>query len=311
MKALVMSGAANFGAMQAGALGPVFAAGFMPELVVGASAGALNAIYIAYDPSLSGVARLQDLWRAAGPKEVGNPTTIGVLRRLVRQQDSMVPSDALESFLDQHLPRDVDTFGKLRNFVGVPAYVVAVNIDTAELCVFGDEDDDRIIDGAMASTAVPPYFPPWFIDGQRYLDGGIYSKLPIRVAIERGATQILALDVSHAMGSKETAKGILGMSSYAVSLMVEAQAAREIAWAKSSGASLRVIHLPAPTDTAIWDYTQADRLIEMGRQYADRQLEAESLRFSKDSWIRLRSWFAGRIVKPDFVSPFTRSDLDS
>lgn len=305
MKALVMSGAANFGAMQAGALGPIFATGFRPELVVGTSAGALNAIYIAYDPSLDSVSRLQDLWRTASPKEVGNPTAIGVVRRLVRQQDSMVSSDALESFLSQYLPQNVDTFGQLRNCVGVPAYVVAVNIDTAELYVFGDEDDDRIIDGAMASTAVPPYFPPWFIDDQRYLDGGIYSKLPIRVAIERGATQILALDVSHAMGSKETAKGILGMSSYAVSLMVEAQAAREIAWAKSSGASLRVIHLPAPKDTAIWDYTQADRLIEMGRQYARQQLDTEPLHFSSKPWIRLRSWFAGRFIKPDLVSPFS------
>jgi NTE family protein len=311
MKALVMSGAANFGAMQAGALDPIFLSDFKPEMVVGTSAGALNAIYIAYDPSSSGVARLQDLWRAAGPKEVGNPTAIGVMRRLVRQQDSMVPSDALVSFLNRHLPQDVDTFGQLRDCVGVPAYVVAVNIETAELRVFGDDDEDRIIDGAVASSAVPPYFPPWSVDGERYLDGGIYSKLPIRVAIERGATKILALDVSHAMGSKETAKGILGMSSYAVSLMVEAQAAREIAWAKASGASLRVIHLPAPTDVAIWDYTQADRLIEMGRQYAARQLKAESLRFSKNPWIRLRSWFAGRIVKPDCVSPFTRSDLDS
>ena len=79
MRALVMSGAANYGTMQAGALDPIFASGFQPEMVVGTSAGALNAIYIGYDPSLEGVARLQDLWRAAGPKEVGIPTAIGVV----------------------------------------------------------------------------------------------------------------------------------------------------------------------------------------------------------------------------------------
>jgi len=304
MKALVMSGAANFGTMQAGGLDPIFASGFRPEMVVGTSAGALNAIYIAYDPSPNGVARLQDLWRAAGPKEVGIPTTLGVIRRFVRQEDSLVPSDALAAFLGQHLPQEVDTFGQLRDSAGVPAYAVAVNIDTAELRVFGDLDDDRIIDGAMTSTAVPPYFAPWKVGGQRYLDGGVFTKLPIRVAIERGATQILALDVSHAMGSKETAKGILGMTSYAVSLMVEAQAAHEIAWAKTSGASLRVIRLPAPTDIAVWDYTQADRLIEIGRMCAEQQLDAEPLRFTHKPWIQLRSWFARKIVKPDRISPF-------
>jgi NTE family protein len=303
MKALVMSGAANYGTMQAGALDPIFLSGFKPELVVGTSAGALNAIYIAYDPSLDGVARLQDLWRAAGPKEVGIPSAIGVVRRLVRQQDSLLPGDALEAFLLRHLPQDVDTFGQLRACAGVPAFAAAVNMDTAELHVFGDRDADRVIDGAMASTAVPPYFPPWLVGDQRYLDGGVYTKLPIRVAIDRGATQILALDVTHAMGSKETAKGILGMTSYAVSLMVEAQGTREVAAAKASGASLRVIRLPAPTDIAFWDYTQAERLMDMGRTYATQQLEAEPLRFSYTPWVRLRSWFASRIVKQDRVSP--------
>jgi hypothetical protein len=105
------------------------------------------------------------------------------------------------------------------------------------------------------------------------------------------------------MGSKETAKGILGMTSYAVSLMVEAQGTREVAAAKASGASLRVIRLPAPTDIAFWDYTQAERLMDMGRTYATQQLEAEPLRFSYTPWVRLRSWFASRIVKQDRVSP--------
>ena len=111
MKALVMSGAANYGTLQAGALDPIFASGFRPEMVVGTSAGALNAIYIAYDPTPEGVARLQDLWRAAGPKEVGIPTVMGVVRRLVRQKDSLVPGDSLAAFLGQYLPQGVDTFG--------------------------------------------------------------------------------------------------------------------------------------------------------------------------------------------------------
>ena len=43
MLALVMSGAGNFGAMQVGALEVLLENGFHPQLVVGTSAGALNA----------------------------------------------------------------------------------------------------------------------------------------------------------------------------------------------------------------------------------------------------------------------------
>ena len=143
------------------------------------------------------------------------------------------------------------------------------------------------------STAVPPYFPPWRLGDLRYLDGGVYAKLPVHAAIQRGATQIIALDVSHAMGSKETAHGVLGISGYAISLMVEAQARQEIAWTQMMGAVLRVIQLPAPTDISFWDYTQADRLIEVGRELVARELEAQPLRLYPDWWLRVRRGVAG------------------
>lgn len=304
MLALVMSGAANFGTMQAGALEPVFTSGFRPEIVVGTSAGALNAIYIAMDPSLEGVLRMQDIWRAAGQKEVGTPTPIGVVRRLVRRRESLVANDPLVAFLNANLPQGLNTFEQLKSRAGIQAYAVAVCMETGELRVFGDHASDRLEDGAMASTAVPPYFPPWKVGDYNYLDGGVYTKLPICVAIERGATQILALDVTHLMGSKQTAQGILGLSAYAVSLMLEAQAVREIAWSKAAGASVRVIRLAAPNDVAFWDYTQAERLIRIGREIAAEQLQADPLRFSPQSLVRIRRRLTRLFLKLDRLSPF-------
>lgn len=304
MLALVMSGAANYGAMQAGALEAIFATGFKADMLVGTSAGALNAINLAMNPSLQGTRELQRLWAAAGPKQVGIPTPIGAVRRLVTGQDSLVPNNALVSFLESNLPQELETFEDLEALSGIPTFVAAVCMDTGEMRVFGDRKDDRLLDGAMASTAVPPYFPPWVVGESRYLDGGVYSKLPIRVAIERGATQVLALDVSHAMGSKETAKGILGLSAYAVSLMVEAQAAQEVAWARSAGVAVRVFRLPAPVDVAFWDYTQAERLLRMGYELAEQQLAEQPLRFAHPVLNRLRSRLASLFLKSARESPF-------
>ncbi|NIS82514.1 MAG: hypothetical protein GTO14_20425 [Anaerolineales bacterium] len=304
MLALVMSGAANYGSMQAGALEILFDAGFRPEMVVGTSAGALNAIYMAMNPSPEGVLRLQDIWRATSQKEVGTPTPIGVMRRLVRRRESLVTNDPLAAFLNANLPEGLATFEQLKAHAGILAYAVAVCVETGDLRVFGDHATDRLEDGAMASTAVPPYFPPWEVGAYRYLDGGVYTKLPMRVAIERGATQILALDVTHLMGSKETAQGILGLSAYAVSLMLEAQVAREIAWSKATRASVRVIRLNAPVDIAFWDYTQAERLIHIGREIATEQLKADPIRFSPQSLIRIRRRLMNLVLKVDQLYPF-------
>jgi NTE family protein len=293
MLTLVMSGAANYGAMQSGALEVLVEAGVRPRMAVGTSAGALNAIQIAYDPTIEGVRKLQAMWRAAGPNEVGVPKPLGAIRRLVRQRDSLVANEALTNFLGEHLPPGVDTFAQLEKYQAVRAYAIAVCVETGDLRAFGDLPEDRLLDGAMASTAVPPYFPPWLLGGLRYLDGGVYAKLPVHAAIQRGATQIIALDVTHAMGSKETAHGVLGISGYAISLMVEAQAKQEVAWAQMMGAVLRVIRLPAPTDISFWDYTQADRLIDIGREVTARELEQEPLRLYPRWWLRMRRGVAG------------------
>lgn len=292
MLALVLSGAANFGAMQAGALEVLLGAGIQPGMVVGTSAGSLNAIYLASNPTPEGMQRLQEVWRSAGPKEIGVPKPLAAVRRLVQQRDSVVPNDQLLQFLRNNLPNEAETFSQLAKLHGVNAYAMAVCMEDAALVAFGDRDHDRLIDGAMASTAIPPYYPPWECVGKHYLDGGVYAKLPVRAAIERGAKQVIAVDVMYAMGSHETAQGIIGISGYALSLMVEAQTVAELAWARSTGVALRVLRLLAPQDVPFWDYTKADALIERGRELTQKALSEEPLRIRPGWYQRMRSGLA-------------------
>jgi NTE family protein len=298
MNAIVMSGAANFGAMQAGALEVILGRGFHPELVVGSSAGALNAIYLAADPTPERVTLLQEMWRAAGPDQVGVPKPFIALRRLVQQKDGLIDSTRLASFLTERLPAGIETFAELEALSGIKTYACAVELETGAMRVFGDQGTDRLVDGAMASSAVPPYFPPWKVEKRRYLDGGIYAKLPLCVAIERGATQIVALDVSYPMGRAENAQGVMGVSGYSLSLMIQAQAEFELAWARLTGVSLRVITLEAPGEVQFWDYTQADDLISRGREIAEVELERESLRRTTRLQRSLRRLLGRRLRHP-------------
>ena len=60
---------------------------------------------------------------------------------------------------------------------------------------------DRVLDALMASTALTPLHPPWEVNGDRYVDGGTVTPLPLRVALDRGATEIWAL---HTEGAPES-----------------------------------------------------------------------------------------------------------
>ncbi|TFH38093.1 MAG: hypothetical protein E4G99_00415 [Anaerolineales bacterium] len=268
MLAFVLSGAANFGAMQAGALEIILASGIQPDMLVGSSAGALNAIFLAADPTYERAIQLQEMWRAAGPDQVGVPKPFIAIRRLVQQKDGLIDSQRLAHFLKERLPAGIETFGELEQIKGIKTYVVAVEVASGEMRIFGEDSRDRVLDGAMASSAVPPYFPPWIVGEHRYLDGGVYAKLPLCVAIERGATQIIGLDVSFSMGTAANARGVMGVSGYSLSLMIQAQTALELAWARLSGVPIRMITLEAPSEVPFWDYTKADDLIERGRKIA-------------------------------------------
>ena len=57
-------------------------------------------------------------------------------------------------------------------------------------------------DYVLASASCYPAFKPYLIDNELYIDGGYYDNLPINLAIELGATEIIAVDL-RAIGMKK------------------------------------------------------------------------------------------------------------
>ncbi len=295
MQALVLSGGANFGALQAGALEVIFnETEFRPKLISGTSAGALNALLLASDPTLEGVRRLQELWRSAGPREVGKPSLFSSAKRFATHKDSILSNKQLEQFLLRSLPR-VRTFGKLAALCGVRAYATGVCLETNELRIFGDQDDDLLIDGAMSSSAMAPFLPPWKVGDYHYIDGGVFTKLPIFTAIERGATQVVALWIED-LKVRRDANGVLANVNHSVALMTRRQVEMEIHWARQTGIPVRVFRLTVPPGVHLWDYAQANRLIRLGRAVARRELEKEPLKIYQpwELWFRSLKTFRPR-----------------
>ena len=293
MHGWVLSGGGNYGAMQVGALEVLLAEGSKPELVVGNSAGALNAIQLSADPTMHGAASMAEVWRRVGPEHVGSISLLGGLQRLVLQRESLFPSHPLARFLLESFPGGIQTFGELQKLHGIPTYTLAASLDEDTRRVFGDDPDDKLLDGAMASAALPPYFAPWRVDGHFYVDGGVYANLPLRVAVERGATELTVLWVKTGIHAHPPDTGMIRVTSAAFTMMVRNLSALELDWARSRGVPIRLIELTPPEDVDFWDFSQADRLMAHGRQTAEMVLSKSKEAAEDRWWGRLvRSWFA-------------------
>lgn len=171
--ALVLSGGALFCSYQAGAWS-VLAEEIRPDLVVGVSAGGLNAWAIASgmpphelvrDWRSEATARLLD-------RRTGSFPALGVFRREPLEQKC-------RALTSHWRPR-------------LPIAITATQVPQFRIRVFRDREITW--KHLLASCAVPGGFPPVRIGLNLYVDGGILSSLPIATAIELGATRIIAIN---------------------------------------------------------------------------------------------------------------------
>ncbi|MEJ5249686.1 patatin-like phospholipase family protein [Caldilinea sp.] len=267
-RAFVLSGGGSLGAMQIGALRLLLEKNITPDIVVGCSAGALNASFLAIAPTLGEIERAEQVWRNVTTDRVYPGSKLQVFWRLITGQDSLYDNRRFYAFLQESGCSPSLTFGDLR---GARLYVTAMHLTTGRLHVFGDNPHDLVLDALMASTALTPLHPPWEINGERYVDGGTVTPLPLRVALERGATEIYALHLHrpNAEPLQKRLRGVADHINHAVSTMLRQQADHDLHLAEAAR-RVRLHYLPLWTDDPIepTDFSHSAALIEQGYERA-------------------------------------------
>ena len=166
----------------------------------------------------------------------------------------------------------------LAGLQGARLYVTATHLRTGRLHVFGDDPNDRVLDALMASTALIPLHPPWEIDGEKYVDGGTVTPLPLRVALERGATEIFALHIydPDAPPVEEGVHGVPAHISKAVDTMLRLQAEYDLHLAGDlRRVRLHYLALHAPFAVDPTDFGHSEALMAAGHTQARAFLEQE------------------------------------
>jgi NTE family protein len=182
--ALVLAGGGTRGAVQVGMLQVLTEHGFVPDRIYGASVGAVNGAAFAGDPTRDGVQRMTEIWRGLTRETVYPQGRLHGPWLYVQQRDSVFVNAGLRKVIEEGIG-----FERLEDAV-IPVEVVATSLTDGRERWF---TYGPAIDAVLASSAVPAIFPPVEVDGERFIDGGVVDNVPIKRAIDRGATRIVVL----------------------------------------------------------------------------------------------------------------------
>ena len=260
--AFVLGAGGSRGALQVGALRALAEAGYHPDILVGASVGAVNATYLAVNGTdLTTITRLEEAWLDLRAMELAPSNYLWVSLRVLLNRPARTLSHRLEKFFIEHgLSREVC----FRDITGVRLGILATDLNSGSPVLYGQNLEQSVLDGMLASIALPPWISPLEKEGLLLVDGGVISCLPIESALAMGATEIIALDL---LDARETLaeRPVLGqLISKLVNTVEMRQLELEIALAQARGVAVRRLNLLAQEPVGLWDFRHTPELIETG-----------------------------------------------
>jgi NTE family protein len=232
--ALVLSGGNALGAYHGGAYQALHEAGWLPDRVVGASAGAVSGAVICGNAAEQRMTRLEALWRPspgaggepeAGPAEELRRTNAVAYSMAMGQPGIFAPRSIYGPWwnpfgntepaslydatpLDRTLSQLVD-FDRLN--AGAPRFsLTAVDVESGEDILFDTTTHALGADHVRASSALLPAFSPVEIGGRMLADAGLSLNLPLDTVLSEASERPLlciAVDLLPLRGPRPTTLG--------------------------------------------------------------------------------------------------------
>ena len=234
--AFVLAGGASLGAMQVGMLRALYELGITPDLLVGTSAGALNAAFIASRPQTVATAEeLARVWRGLHRDDIFPMNPRALISGLINRRDHLVPEGGVRRLAGRHLQ-----FQHLEE-ASIPLHVIAFDL------LSGQEvrlSDGPAMEAIVAATAIPGVLPPVRLGDRLLVDGGVVNNTPISHAVELGAERIYVLptDDPLARALPTAYRGALDAAVHAFTLLVGARLEADLA---HYAAAAELVVLPA------------------------------------------------------------------
>lgn len=255
--AAVVGGGGVLGAAHVGVGYALEERGFVPDLIVGTSVGALTGATA-----------------AAHPGNVA-PWLDRVWTRLRRRDVFPFAASRASLFTDRGVRRLIARAGLPSRIeqLPIPFTAVAMDLTTGEEMLLRDGDLESAL---LASSAIPGILPPVVREGRTLVDGGVIAYVPVRAAVVAGAASVVVLSIGPEsgplppIGPRRRAGTI---ATRAGVLMVHHQIERDL---HEVSRVLPTVVVPTGIDEwpSPWDFGHARRMIRTATATAGRFLDS-------------------------------------
>jgi NTE family protein len=259
--AFVLSGGGNQAVCQVGMLRALLERGIAPDVLIGTSAGALNASAIAARPNFDGVERLSATWEKLRGEDVFPGGRLSRAWNLLTRDDHLFDNEGLRALMaNDNIP---ETFEELR----VPLRVVACDLDTGDEVVFAA---GRLEPALLASCALPGLFPPIRHDGRLLIDGAVVDTVPISHALAGPVDRVYVLNIAGDLLNRPLRSPIdVAIRAFAIS-----RKQRFDLELRNVPEGVDVVVFPAPPDDReVTDFSEPLELIDAAHDLARRALD--------------------------------------
>ncbi|MDD4564006.1 MAG: patatin-like phospholipase family protein [Eubacteriales bacterium] len=179
--ALVLGGGGSRGAYEIGVWQALNELGIRIDMVTGTSVGAINGAIIVQDAFDLAVS----LWTEIDASKVFDLNIKNVIA------NSGIGISKLKTLLQQHI--DEDAIRKSATDYGL--VTVGLPSMTPKFLMKEQIPEGMLIDYILASSSLFPAMKSYEIDSIKYIDGGFTDNLPVGMALDHGATHVIAVDL--------------------------------------------------------------------------------------------------------------------
>ncbi len=184
---LVLSGGGLRGLAHVGALKAIKSLEIPIHEYIGTSMGSLICAMAAGGMDIK---EMEDRALELKSKDILELRVLQFLRRRLKAR-SLYHGERLRRYFEDIIP--IDSF----KLLDTPLLVNAVELSQGEEVYWGSEglDDIPVHQAVYGSCALPGVFPPLRMNNLDYIDGGVMTNLPVRMARQRGADLIIAVNL--------------------------------------------------------------------------------------------------------------------
>ncbi len=267
--AFVLPGGGSLGAVQVGMLQALQVHGVRPDLLVGTSAGAVNAAWIAgHGFSADSLGLLARVWTGLRRGDIFPVVPRQVLRGLLGRSAGVTSDEGLRRLVRAHTL--IDDLAQAH----VPTYLVTADLLSGADVLISHGDP---VDAVLASAAIPGLLPPVERDGRYLVDGSVALHAGVAQAVDLGATVVYVLPTGAPCALPRPPRSAVGVALHSLTLLIAQRLTNEVASLGDGAVEVKLLPPLCPLAISAADFRHAAQLIGRARRSSLEWIESGAI----------------------------------